>query len=328
MNKENKFKTPILIIAWKRPKQTKELIKKVKEINPYKLYIACDGPKNENPIEDNKVSETRELLLKSFEEVSLKKYLLSEINQGCKVGVSNAINWLFEHETEGIILEDDCIPHLDFFNFCQEMLKTFRNDKRVWSITGHNQQNNIKRGNGTYYFSKYPRSWGWATWKRSWSNYDRDISDWPSIKAKGLLKKKFKNKSELNFWEKTLDNIYYHNSPNTWDYQWTLYSFLNSGLTIVPNRNLINNIGFDEDATHTFNGGANTTIKIKEENSNEIFPTIHPNEFKINKKADELVDILEYSGGENLSKSLIFRKLKNLRIKILRLKKNFFIYSK
>ena len=190
MNQENKFKTPILIIAWKRPKQTKELIGKIKQINPSKLYIACDGPKNENIIEDNKVKATREILLKSFEEINSKKYLFSNDNQGCKLGVSNAISWFFEHEREGIILEDDCIPHLDFFVFCQEMLETYRNDERIWSITGHNQQNNIQRGNGTYYFSKYPRSWGWATWKRCWAKYDRDITDWPNIKSKSILKNK------------------------------------------------------------------------------------------------------------------------------------------
>ena len=122
-----------------------------------------------------------------MKKLNSKKYLFSKNNQGCKLGVSNAINWFFEHEREGIILEDDCIPHLDFFIFCQEMLETYRNDERIWSITGHNQQNNIQRGNGTYYFSKYPRSWGWATWKRSWEKYDRDITDWPNIKSKKVF---------------------------------------------------------------------------------------------------------------------------------------------
>ena len=228
MEKRSEFKTPILILAWKRPRKTKELINKIKKISPKNLYIACDGPKNEDADEDNKVMETRDLLLKSFEEVNSKNFLFSKHNQGCKIGVSNAINWFFEHVQEGIILEDDCIPHLDFFFFCEEMLDTYRNDERIWSITGHNQQNNINRGKGTYYFSKYPRSWGWATWKRSWLKYDRDIKDWPKIKSKGVLKNQLDKRSELKYWEKILDNIYYNNAPNTWDYQWTLCSFLNS----------------------------------------------------------------------------------------------------
>ena len=324
MEKENKFKTPILIIAWKRPKQTKELIKKIKQINPTNLYVACDGPKNESTLDDNKVKKTKELLLKSFEEVRQKKFLYSDINQGCKLGVSNAIEWFFEHETEGIILEDDCIPNLEFFSFCQEMLETYRNDERIWSITGHNQQNNIQRGSGTYYFSKYPRSWGWATWKRCWVKYDRDITDWPNIKSKGILKNKLKNQREINFWEKILDSIYYYNLPNTWDYQWTLSSFLNSGLTIVPNKNLIKNIGFDEDATHTFMSDSNTFIEIDLEKNNDIFPTIHPDYFVINKEADKIVDILEYSGGNKLSKLFIIKKLTNLKIKLFKFLKKFF----
>ncbi|MCR8538757.1 MAG: hypothetical protein JJ848_000170 [Prochlorococcus marinus CUG1439] len=327
MNQENKFKTPILIIAWKRPKQTKELIQKIKQINPANLYIACDGPTNQNDIEENKVKKTKELLLRSFEEVKQKKYLFSKNNQGCKLGVSNAINWFFENEKEGIILEDDCIPHLDFFSFCQEMLETYRNDERIWSITGHNQQHNTHRGNGTYYFSKYPRSWGWATWRRAWEKYDRDITDWPNIKSKGILKSQLKNQREIKFWEKTLDNIYYYNSPNTWDYQWTLCSFLNSGLTIVPNKNLIKNIGFDEDATHTFMSDINTSLEINKANKQIIFPTIHPNYFVTNIEADEIVDILEYSGGDKLSKIFIIKKFKNLKIKLLKFIK-VFIYRK
>ncbi len=323
MNEEKAFKVPILIIAWKRPKQTKELIGKIKQINPSNLYIACDGPKNENIIEDNKVKDTREILLKSFEEIKSKKYLFSNNNQGCKLGVSNAISWFFKNEREGIILEDDCIPHLDFFVFCQEMLETYRNDERIWSITGHNQQNNVQRGNGTYYFSKYPRSWGWATWKRCWQKYDRDITDWPNIKSKNILKNKLNNKRELIFWENILDNIYYHNSPNTWDYQWTLSSFLNSGITIVPNKNLIDNIGFDEDATHTFIGVSNSVIEKDQDNSFSLFPTIHPDYFVTNKKADEIVDILEYSGGNKFSKIFIIKKLKNMKIKFLKILKKF-----
>ena len=189
-------------------------------------------------------------------------------------------------------MEDDCIPNIEFFRFCQEMLDTYREDERIWSITGHNQQNNIQRGDGTYYFSKYPRSWGWATWKRSWLKYDRDLKDWPNIKSKGILKNQFKNNYEFKFWEKILDNIYKYNLPNTWDYQWTLYSFLNSGLTIVPNKNLIKNIGFDEDATHTFEGEANSFAEIEKENKPSIFPTIHPNYFVPNKDADKVIDNL------------------------------------
>ncbi len=318
MKKNNNFNTPILIIAWRRPKQTQELINKVKLINPKNLYIACDGPRQDNEEDKKKVKHTREILLKSFEKETSKKYLFSDNNQGCKVGVTNAINWMFKYEKEGIILEDDCIPHLDFFIFCQEMLETYKNDYRIWSITGHNQQRNIQVGNGTYYFSKFPRSWGWATWKRSWEKYDRDITDWPQIKTKGILKNKLISRRELKFWEKILDKIYYYNSPNTWDYQWSLSAFLNSGLTIVPNKNLIQNIGFDEDATHTFLGKADNIIDIDKENSNRIFPTKHPDYFVINKKADDLVDILEYSGGNRFSKVYIFKKIKNLKLKVFK----------
>ena len=322
MNNSKKFKTPILVIAWKRPEKTKELLNKIKLINPNKVYFACDGPKNKNLDNIIKVEKTRAILLDN-DEINYTKYLFSKNNQGCKNGVTNAINWFFENEEEGIILEDDCIPHLDFFKFCEEMLDKYRTDKRIWSITGHNQQDNIQRGNGTYYFSKYPRSWGWATWKRSWLKYDRDIKDWPNIKKSCVLNNQLIYKNELMFWENTLDNIYHHNSPDTWDYQWTLSSFLNSGLTVVPNKNLIKNIGLDDEATHTFAGKSQTKFNQKKIERNIIFPTIHPKYFITDKKADNIVDILEYSGGNKLSIKFIRKKIVNIRFKIFKSFKKF-----
>ena len=116
-----------------------------------------------------------------------------------------------------------------------------------------------------------------------------------------------------------MDNIYYNNSPNTWDYQWTLSSFLNEGITVVPNKNLIDNIGFDEDATHTFGNFSNNLIEKGQDKSFSLFPTIHPDYFQINKKADEIIDILEYSGGNKFSKIFIIKKLNNMKIKLLKL---------
>ena len=115
-----------------------------------------------------------------------------------------------------------------------------------------------------------------------------------------------------------MDNIYYLNSPNTWDYQWSLSAFLNDGFTIVPNKNLIKNIGFDEDSTHTFGGDLNSFMK-KTMKKKSIFPTIHPDYFVTNKKADEIVDILEYSGGNKISKIFIIKKLNNMKIKLKKL---------
>ena len=142
---------------------------------------------------------------------------------------------------------------------------------------------------------------------------------------KGIAAGQDLNIKDLDF-NDDIKNLF-NGKINTWDYQWSLSSFLNSGLTIVPNKNLIKNIGFDEEATHTFEGEANTFIEKDNENYNEIFPTVHPDHFIINKKADEIVDILEYSGGNKLSKIFLNKKLKNLRIKMSKFLKNY-IYKK
>ncbi len=295
MNQDN-FQTPILLIAWRRPGKTIKVIEKIKEIKARKIYVACDGFISDDKINNIKVQETREIIKNSINwECELKK-LFSDSNQGCKKGVSNAINWFFKNEKEGIILEDDCLPHLDFFYFCEEMLRKYRFDDRIWSITGQNIQNNIWRGDSTYYFSKYSHCWGWASWRRCWEKYDRDIQNWPKFKKSKLLNNFFERKIERKYWENIFDNLYYKSKPDTWDYQWTLTCLINSGLTIIPNQNLIENIGFDNEATHTKTTLFNTKIFNFNRYTSKIFPIIHPIYIHSDKNADKYTELNCYSG--------------------------------
>lgn len=315
------FDVPILLILWRRPEATRKLIKVLKSIKPRNLYIACDGARDGNSIEIQKVKKTREIVKKEINWNADLNTFFSEKNFGCKYGVSNAINWFFENVEEGIILEDDCIPHIDFFEFCEVLLEKYRHDKRIFCISGANQINqNI--GDGSYFFSRYNHCWGWASWRRCWIQYDVEMSLWPKYKKSELIKSNFFSKKEQNFWTKTFDNFYFQGYPESWDYQWFFTSLIHGGMTAIPNKNLIENIGFDEDATHTFIGDANNFIERSHRN-NKIFPIIHPDYIVTNKKADEIVDILEYSGGNKLTKIFIIKKLKNLKLKLLNLIKIF-----
>ena len=295
MNNEN-FNTPILLIVWRRPEKTLRVIEKIKQINAKILYVACDGYKEKDFHTINKVEETRKIINDSINWDCKIKKLFSDHNQGCKNGVSNAINWFFQNEREGIILEDDCLPHLDFFYFCEKMLKKYRTDERIWSITGQNIQNGIWHGDSSYYFSKYSHCWGWASWKRCWENYDKNIKSWPNYKKLDLLSNFFEKKRAQKYWVKIFDNIYYNNSPDTWDYQWTYACLINSGLTVIPNKNLVENIGFDIEATHTKTEVFNTKILNFSRHTSGIFPIKHPKNVYQFKKADEFTEKICYSG--------------------------------
>lgn len=314
--KKDKFKTPILLIAWKRPDKTLKILNAIKKVKPKYFYIACDGANNNDDFLKFQVNLTRKKILENITWDCELKTLFSEINQGCKIGVSNAISWFFNNVEKGIIIEDDCLPHQDFFYFCDELLDKYEDDKRIWSISGNNIHREKSIEPDSYFFSKYSHCWGWATWKRCWSKYDRDILDWPSYKSKGVLNRIFDSEREKVFWMKTLDNIYYHSKPNTWDYQWSYTCFINSGLSIIPKENLIYNIGFDHEATHTRYGNPNEVLKSYKRFTSKVFPLKHPLNIHCSIKIDKYTDAICYSGPELFTKLWIEINLKKIIIKI------------
>lgn len=245
----NDFNTAILFLVFNRPNTTQKVFNVIRQIKPSRLYVAADGPRQLKKGEANLVSKVREIATKVDWPCELKT-LFREKNIGCKHAVSNAISWFFKCEEQGIILEDDCLPHLDFFPFCENLLQKYAKDMRVSMITGDNFQNGIQRGDGSYYFSRYSHIWGWASWRRAWKNYDVNMSYWPNWKNSEEWLNQFSNNEERRYWEKIFDKTY-NNQIDTWDYQWMASSWFHGGLTATPNVNLISNIGFGVDSTHT-----------------------------------------------------------------------------
>jgi hypothetical protein len=247
----NPADTPLLLIAWRRPHTLRQVIDAIRPVAPTRLFVACDGPNPERPGEAEKIAATREVIETEIDWPCQIERLYSDVNQGCRLGVSRAISWFFEHVEEGIILEDDCLPNTDFFLFCTELLDRYRFDTRIWSISGSNWQNGHWRGDSTYYFSRFNHSWGWATWRRCWTHYQGIEKKWPIIRDTGLLQNLAEDAFEWSHFSSTYDLIYKTNNPHIWDYWWSLVIMTNGGLTAIPNKNLIRNVGFDSDATHT-----------------------------------------------------------------------------
>jgi hypothetical protein len=241
--------TPVLFLIFNRPSVTSRVFFEIKKAKPARIYIAADGPRANKQTDHKLCDETREVI-KGIDWPCQVHTLYREQNLGCKKAVSSAISWFFEHEERGIILEDDCLPHPSFFNFCETMLTRYADDTRVVHITGSNFQKGIKRTDGDYYFSHLTHVWGWASWRRVWKNYDIDMSQWPQFRKEKHLKNIFYSERIIRLLEGAFEKVF-ANKINTWDYQLLFSNLSQNGLNIIPNSNLISNIGYNVDATHT-----------------------------------------------------------------------------
>jgi hypothetical protein len=246
--------TPILLICWRRPHTLKMVIDAIRPIAPARLYVACDGPDPRRPGEEQKVFETRAVVANNVNWPCSIKCLYSDVNQGCRLGVTSAIDWFFKHVEYGIILEDDCVPHPDFFTFCTNLLEYYQNDTRIWCISGNNFNDRVCKCDGSYCFSQIPMVWGWATWSDRWSKYERDLIHWPKFLEMGLIHSVIQDGPMRRYWFRIWQRLFDTGYPDTWDYQWVFTCIINGGLTALPHNNLVSNIGFDHDATHTSKG--------------------------------------------------------------------------
>jgi hypothetical protein len=241
------MKTPVVLIIFKRPDTTKKVFEAIRQAQPPKLFVIADGARSGQPGESQKCAEVRSIIDRvDWDCEVITNY--SDVNLGCKLRLATGIDWVFQQVEEAIILEDDCLPDPTFFTFCEELLEKYRYDTRIMAIAGSNFQFGRKRTNDSYYFSRYPHCWGWATWGRAWQYFDVDMKQWSTVRDGNWLQDILDNDSEVKHWQKNFQNI---EDKTTWDYQWTFACWIQNGLTILPNVNLTTNIGFGVDATHT-----------------------------------------------------------------------------
>ncbi|OJJ19300.1 nucleotide-diphospho-sugar transferase [marine bacterium AO1-C] len=277
------LKTPILLIIFKRLDTTLKVLEKIREVKPERLFIAADGPRPhvENEVEKSKHARS---IVDHIDWDCEVKTLFRDENLGCGLGPSSAISWFFENVEEGIILEDDCLPDKSFFFFCEEMLNRYKNDTRMMHIGGTNHHMGKKYGEASYFFSRINSCWGWATWKRAWQYFDYEMKMFEKFKKAQKIYDIFPNQEMATFKLQKFETGYENIVKGVWDYQWQ-FSFLSqSGIAIMPNKNLIKNIGFDEDATHTHHSGSKYQQNIHLE-ALEL-PLIHPEFIIVSQEAD------------------------------------------
>lgn len=266
------LKTAVLFLIFNRPDTTKQVFEAIRQAKPSRLYVAADGPRADKAGEVEKVEQVRRIATQVDWYCEVKTLFRGK-NFGCRVAVSSAIDWFFENEEEGIILEDDCLPSQSFFWFCEELLERYRGDMRVMQICGSNFLNGWRRSNNSYYFSQYGPIWGWASWRRAWIYYDVGIKLWPEVKEEKIFLDFCDGKREMLFRLNLYDKVF-AGKIDTWDYQWGFAKMINSGLSVTPNANLISNIGFREDSTHVTNSDSSfANMRV----SNLHIPLRHPN---------------------------------------------------
>lgn len=272
MLNSDSFDIPILLITFNRIHTTKRVFEKIREQKPKRLYLASDGAREHKNGEYSKVQKVREFLINNIDWECEVQTLFQKTNLGCNYGPHNAITWFFEHEEQGIILEDDCVPTKSFFMYCENLLNYYKLDLRVFTIGGFNSLNYFNT-NESYFFTKLPMIWGWATWRNRWNSNLETLHNFKEIVKNPIIDKITSDISVSKIIKQNALQAY-NNEADSWDYIWTFTCFINNALCTVPHKNLIENIGFGPDSTHTSTSHENKKIIAYEIDQNLIHPKI------------------------------------------------------
>ena len=258
-----KVNTPVLFLIFNRPEVSLQVFEAIRQARPCRLFIAADGPRSDRPEEAALCQETRELIDSRIDWPCEVHRLYRDQNLGCKEAVSSAINWFFSMVEEGIILEDDTLSNGSFFRFAETMLERYRDDDRVMHISGNNYQFGRIRGDGGYYASKSTHIWGWATWRRAWAHYDVTMSDFPAGWASAIHEEGLDQES-WEWWRMAFENVK-SGLVDTWDFQWQYAVIKNGGISLMPQSNLVKNIGIGSGATHTHTHTVHSRVSAVEQ---------------------------------------------------------------
>ena len=263
--------TPVALIVFNRPEPTRRVFAAVAAARPSRLFIIADAPRADRQGERQRCDEVLKIVSAVDWPCTVETNLAAE-NLGCRRRVKSGLDWVFSLVEEAIILEDDCLPDPSFFPYCAQLLDRYRDCGQVGIISGFNPMQNSFPFPYSYYFTKLVLIWGWATWRRTWQKYDENLTSWPKVKEDGLLGLMWRERKALRMWTGIFESMYTGKGPNAWSYHLVYSSWMLNLLNIVPARNLIQNIGFGENATHTVK--ADPGLRIIAQSLS--LPLVHP----------------------------------------------------
>jgi hypothetical protein len=268
----DRLETPVALIIFNRPEATARVFAEIARQQPRTLLVVGDAARDGRAGEGGRVAAARAIVTDGVNWECDVVTNFAERNLGCRVRVSSGIDWIFQQVERAIILEDDCVPHASFFRFCEELLERYAGDQRVSQINGVNFQGGFRLNDDSYYFSRYSHVWGWASWRDRWQGmYDVNLGLWPRIRDEGRLVDLVGGSREAGFWAPIFEGVY-RGEIDTWDFQWAFACMIAGAVSALPNQNLISNIGFGADATHTVVADSLSELPRHE----MIFPLKHP----------------------------------------------------
>lgn len=290
--------TPVALILYNRPDLTARVFAAIRHARPRNLFLIADGPRVS--ADEPKCREARRVVSQVDWDCRVRQRFL-ESNRGCGHGPAGGLDWVFGQVETAIILEDDCLPAPSFFQFCETLLGRYRDDPRVMHISGNNYQLGRRFFSDSYYFSKYTHNCGWATWRRAWRHYDFELKGWPSFQRGGGLRRVCPDPVEAAFWRQKLQPIYEKKRADAWDFQWNFAVWAQGGLAILPAYNLITNLGFRPDATHTRQPDARANLP-----ASDLWELQHPPSVAPDLEADRFT-FDEILGGHRLRQRRTWR---------------------
>lgn len=275
------FTTPILLITFNRPDHVRQVLTEIRKQQPTQLYVCQDGVREGNAIDQERVQQVRDVITELVDWPCELHTLYQEKNLGCGPGPAAGISWFFSQVEMGIVMEDDCLPHPDFFKYCEEMLNRYNDNPQIQFINATLYHNRWK-GNASYGFSRYMVTGAWAAWRETWQGFDLDMHTWDAWQFRKQVKCLTNSTTEANWWYWKLKEIQIDNEKKSyWDYQMQMHLFRNNAITVHPHRNLISNIGFDAEGTHTLSNDGRGDREVY-----PILPLVHPDTMTINSAMD------------------------------------------
>lgn len=279
---------PVLLITFNRPNHTRRVLAEILQQEPQSLYVCQDGAREGNENDKIKCQEVRNVVneLTLAYKASHGHFTLHTLyqteNLGCGPGPAAGISWFFENVEQGIILEDDCLPHPDFFKYCEELLERYKENEKIGFIGGCNY---ITTNTGTsYVFSGgHHQTWGWATWRRSWQNFDYTLQTISTHDFEMILNEYCVSWRQREYWWTIYKMVKKDQMNNScWDYQFLFSCWKAHLFAIAPTVNLVTNIGDGNDATHT----QSSSDTLLHQQIYPILPLTHPKEVMLDKTID------------------------------------------
>ncbi|MEI7769488.1 MAG: hypothetical protein WCI67_05850 [Chloroflexales bacterium] len=297
---------PVVLLIYRRPAEVARVREALRAARPSQLIIVADGPRAGLPGEAEAVAAAR-AAAEAVDWPCAITRIYADANMGLRGRVESGITAAFELVERAIILEDDCVPAPSFFPFCAELLERYADDRRVVAISGDDFQGG-RPAPASYRFSRYPHCWGWATWRRSWRHYDGPMAEWPALRERGWLERHLGNRRAARYWRRVFD-LTYAGGVDSWAFRWLYSCWRQGGVAALPARNLVSNIGFGPEATHT-TAARNSFAAMPAYDL--AFPLRHPPEVAADARADAHTQRTVYDPG-------IARRIVGLIARTLRL---------